>query len=925
MANPTDPSDTALWRQAIEICESLSGLDHDAAFDKLNNMQLAPELLEKIRRILSNMSASNPLLDQHDYESLMVNLKRGNHLVGQLIDGYHINQLIAKGGMSTVYLAHHIDDNQQLPVALKLLSPYGITEKAIELFEREQYILSNLSHPAIVAFHHSGVTADGTHYMVMEYLDQAESITDYCAHNNFSKQQVVELLKGLCEVFQYAHDQQVIHRDIKPANILVTPQGQAKVIDFGIGRLEVLGGQTVTQVFTPDMAAPEQLLGTTVDARSDVFSLGALFLQLLTKKKPLPKANLKNYHPQQDVRHMKQVLKDSELDEDLKSIIKTAMHIDPDLRYQSMADFAEDLDNWQNHKPINATSESMLYRIKGFYRRNKGISLIGTISVLALLFVAVAMYNIESQKNKVTTQRDRSFALLEAMIDQADPATNEQVVDGEALVKSLDELANSQAALLNSDAELANFFYRKLGKLYNNRGLYEQAQDSYQKSFDALIQYTAENDADYIDIELTLAHLQETNGHHIQAQKAGEAILAKLEKLPELNPRHRLNAYYLLSKVTQYQSLNEQAGAYGVEASDWMQQHPEIDHPLQASMYNSMAVTNRNLGNLALAEQQYLKAIELLRPLREKRIDLSSILVNFAILKGRSGDLQESEKYFNESFEVAKSIDENHPHLAINYLPYTTLLQVSGRLDESEQYIQQAIDILSQNNQSKYLARAYMKYARLGLYQFRIDLVFENLSKAYPLVLSTASHDHPDIYDIYNMALWVLMSPPYKDFALDLFQLTADKPHEIATQSPEYQRFQLQKSWVMKEDADIEIPEAVIKDYYQNDLGDEQRIAWLTEQLETSGGGSSLLNAWLEIELASLSQDESTIAAYCSPDQKWFTSSHLAFKLKMLETCLQASNRIAPETAGIFSQIITDYYNPEPSRIKLIEKFLKLF
>lgn len=927
MNKEVEPTETALWRQAIEICESLSGLEHDEAYARLKGMNLKPAVLEKVRRILSNMSASNPLLDQHDYESLLNNLKQGSHLVGQNIDGYQITQLIAKGGMSTVYEAYHEDDTDKRSVALKLLSPYGITEKAIELFEREQYILSNLSHPSIVAFHHSGVTSDGTHYMVMEFLEDAESITDYCSHQNFSHSKVVELVKSLCQVFQYAHDQQVIHRDIKPANILMTKDGKAKVIDFGIGRLEILGGHTVTQVFTPDMAAPEQLLGTAVDNRSDIFTLGALLLQLLTKQKPLPKANIKNYHPHNDVKHVRQVLKNSDVDQNLKSIIKTAMHIDPALRYQSMTDFASDLDNWLNHKPINASSDSMFYRIRGFYRRNKGISLIAGLSLVVLLMVSVALYNIDSQKAKANNQRDRTFALLEAMIDQADPSTNEQVIDGEALVKSLDGLANSQAELLQTDPELANFFYRKLGKLYNNRGLYEQAQESYQKSFDALAQYKPVTDPDFIDIELTLAHLQETNGRHAEAQKAGEKILAKLESLPDINPRHRLNAYYLLSKVTQYQAHNDLAKAYGDQAAEWMQLHPEIDHPLQASMYNSMAVTNRNVGELELAEQQYLKAIELLRPLREKSIDLSSFLVNYAILKGRSGDLEASEKYFNESFKVVESIDVNHPHLAINYLPYTTLLRVSGRLDETEHYIQKAIKILKENNQSKYLARAYTKYARLGLYQFRIDLALENLSKAYPLVLETLGHDHPDVYDIYNMALWILVSPPYHDYAEQVFRAESGQPHENSSKSFEYQRFQLLKSWAHQEHLNNDTPEVIIRDYYMEEVKQDvsQRISWLTEQYEAAAGGSSFLKAWLELELAFLKQDTDALTALCTAKQSWFSSSYLAFKLKMITTCLQSPNHMSSEAVETFSSINDDFYNPTTARVKQIEALINHF
>lgn len=379
---PSNPSDTALWRQAIVVCESLAGLSREQALSQLKSMDLAPALLEKIQRITENMSASNPLLDQHDYQSLIDNLKQGKHLIGKNIDGYLLKKLVAKGGMSSVYQAEYVPAKDQKTVAIKLLSPYGATEKAIELFNREQLILSKLSHPFIVAFHQSGVTEDGTHYLIMEYINEAETLVDYAVKHKLSNIAIANQVKNLCDVFSYAHEKGVIHRDIKPANILVDVSGHIKVIDFGIGRLGQFGGQTVTKAFTPDAAAPEQLLGHGISSQTDVFSLGALLLQLLVKQKPLPKTDLKNYDSKNDTRHIGHLLETSDLDADLKNIIITATHIDPNLRYKNMSAFSDDLDNWLNHKSVNASVASLLHRCNKLFLRNKGLSL-----MLLLVFV----------------------------------------------------------------------------------------------------------------------------------------------------------------------------------------------------------------------------------------------------------------------------------------------------------------------------------------------------------------------------------------------------------------------------------------------------------------------------------------------------------------------------------------------------------
>lgn len=924
---PFEASDTALWRQAIEICESFSGLSREQVLSKLKTMDLAVELLEKIQRIMQNMSASNPLLDQHDYQSLIENLKQGNHLIGKTIDGYLINKLIAKGGMSTVYEAEYVQAKHKKTVAIKLLSPYGITEKAIELFNREQLILSKLSHPSIVAFHHSGVTADGTHYLVMEYINDAENIVDFAIKQKLSNQAIINQIKDLCEVFSYAHEKKIIHRDIKQANILVDGSGLVKVIDFGIGRLEQLEGQTVTQVFTPDAAAPEQLMGLGVSSQTDVFSLGALLLQLLLKQKPLPKNNVKNYDPQKDVKHIHNLLKTSGLDGDLKNIITTAMHIDPKLRYASMVAFADDLNNWLKHKPVNASSDSLLYRCKKLYLRNKGLSLLMSLGLLVAVLAAMVITALEFQNQKMTSQRDGSFALIEAMINQANPITNtDQKVDGDALVNSLNELAHNQSALLESDTELSHFFYKELGSLYHSKGLYNQALSSFQTAFNSLKKMVDKEDEQYVSAELTIAQLLETTGKYKQAQLAAENMLLKLDNLPKLNPRHRLNAYYLLSKVHQYQAENDISHEYGEKALAWMKLHPEVDAEIQASIYNSLAVTNRNMGEVELAENQYLKAIALLKPIKKKQLELSGIIVNLAILKGRSGDMQASEKLFNDAFEIIKGIDENHPHLAMAYLPYATLLQFTDRLDESEQVIKSAIAMLEEKGEAKYLAIAHMKYARIGLYKNKPDVVLEHVTQSYQIYKTITGEDHPIIYDLYTMALWVLLLEPYQEYGIQLAQIITSKEVMTALDSTTFKRFLVQKAWLNKQSIELDYAEAVIPNYLFGiaKQAKQAKLAWLLQMKELYHGDSDVVDAWLDLNEANTNQDKASIQRICNNQSAWFESSRLATKILIVEKCLEISTTIPADTLLQFSQVLKIVSEPSENRTQLILNLLNV-
>ncbi len=884
----TESSDTALWRQAIEICESLTDLNRQQIIEKIESMSLEPALLEKVMRMLENMSASNPLLDEHDYQALMENLKEGKHLIGKKVDNYTIKRLIAQGGMSTVYEGELLQASHQKSVAIKLLSPYGITEKAIELFNREQMILSQLSHPSIVSFHHSGVTQEGTHYLVMEYIDDAENIVEHCNNKDLSRQAIVTTIKELCEVFSYAHDKQIIHRDIKPNNILVDSAGYIKVIDFGIGRFEQHEQKTLTQVFTPDVAAPEQLLGQGVSVQTDVFSLGALLLQLLVKQHPLPKTDINNYHPQDDVKHINALLKSSNLDTDLQNIIKTAMHIDPKLRYANMQAFADDLDNWLNHKPISASAASTFYRIKKFYVRNKALSVLASVGVLVALIAVGFIAVLEFQKRQVTAQRDVSFALIEAMIDQANPVINEGVVDSDLLVKNLQELATSQAALLYSDPQLSGFFYNELGALYHSKGLYQESLDSYQKAFSSIQQYTQPEEEAYLEKELTIAHLLETTGRYEEAKALGYALLEKLDQLPGVDPKHRLSVYDLLSKVHDYLFETDAALMIGDEARDWLERHPNIDAAKQSSMYNSLAVMSRKTGKLEDAEKLYNKAIDLLRNNPDEPIRLSSVLVNLAILKGRSGDYVGSEKLFLEAIDVAKNIDPGHPHVGMSYLPYATLLRVTGRYQESKKISEQALVILLQSGEDKHIAEAYERLVRINMTLFDFDDVAKHLIAAKKLQNTAWKLDHPEVLGRTVMVMWLLYDFKESPLMNRLTTYIDQQELTLTIETPEYKNYQVVRALVdqqaLHSDTDSALFTRIDAELSGLSTSEQQNLlaAYLNEVKD-----NTVTSAYLRLLLAAVNQDKSGSAEVCQRNQGWFGTYQVPLKWLVINQCKQ--------------------------------------
>ncbi len=213
--------------------------------------------------------------------------------IGTVIGRYRLVREIGRGGMAVVYLAERADGQFRQKVALKRIQQGIDTDDAIQRFDQERQILALARHPHIAQLLDGGVGPGGRPYFVMEHVD-GQPIDRYCDEHRLSVTERLGLFLQVARAVEYAHRNLVIHRDIKPSNILVTADGHAKLLDFGIAKLidaEAAAGQApVTRSFarlmTPVYASPEQVGGDPVTTASDVYQLGLLLYQLLTGRWP---------------------------------------------------------------------------------------------------------------------------------------------------------------------------------------------------------------------------------------------------------------------------------------------------------------------------------------------------------------------------------------------------------------------------------------------------------------------------------------------------------------------------------------------------------------------------------------------------------------------------------------------------------------
>jgi predicted Ser/Thr protein kinase/tetratricopeptide (TPR) repeat protein len=356
-------------------------------------------------------------------------------MVGEHIGSYRLVREVGRGGMGTVYEAVRADETFRKRVAIKVVRREMATDSVVRRFRHERQILAGLDHPNIAGLLDGGVTHDGRPWFAMEYVD-GQPIDEYCNANLLSTRQRVEIFLEVCEAVQYAHRNLIVHRDLKPRNILVTPSGQPKLLDFGIAKL--LGDNTADEApqvtragdlfLTPDYACPEQIRGGSITTASDVYSLGIILYELLTGMRLY---RLEGRSLQEIVRTIteEEPVKPSvavaraqqiaginverlrrRLAGDLDSIVMQAMRKEPDQRYSSVEQLAEDLRRYLEGRPVLAIAGSLSYRARKFIRRHAAAV---AAVLLVILTLAGGIVATLSQARRAEAERARAESRFE--------------------------------------------------------------------------------------------------------------------------------------------------------------------------------------------------------------------------------------------------------------------------------------------------------------------------------------------------------------------------------------------------------------------------------------------------------------------------------------------------------------------------------
>src|SRR5215831_12276698 len=419
--------DVPRWRRINLLLQeglALPQAEREIWLKRIANEQ--DDLMPLLRALLTRATTESDAFMARPVESVWAEAigDTGGVRPGEQVGPYRLVREIGSGGMGTVWLAERADGVLRRQVALKL-PRFGWAPGVAERLQQERDALATLEHRHIARLYDAGTTAEGRPYLAMEFVD-GSPIDVFAARHNLPVRARLELFQQVTQAVDFAHRRLIVHRDLKPANILVTHGGDVRLLDFGAAKLLQDSGapesaltRQAGRAMSPDYASPEQIRGDPITVASDVYSLGIVLFELLTGTRPyrlerqssaaLEAAIVDAEAPTPSSTVARDRKLSGELRGDLDNIIMKALKKSAQERYNTVREFADDLQRWLDHEPVSARGDSVAYRLRKFVRRNR-VAVAATSLVICALVVAAAVTSIEM----LEARRQRDEARLQA-------------------------------------------------------------------------------------------------------------------------------------------------------------------------------------------------------------------------------------------------------------------------------------------------------------------------------------------------------------------------------------------------------------------------------------------------------------------------------------------------------------------------------
>jgi len=686
----------------------------------------------------------------------------GEFAAGIPIGPYRLIQELGHGGMGVVWLAERSDGTLNRPVALKLPMMLGNAGLA-QRFARERDILAKLTHPHIARLYDAGMEG-GQPYLTLEYVD-GEKITTYCDRQGLGLKSRLRLFLDVLGAVQYAHNNLIVHRDLKPSNIMVTGEGEVRLLDFGIAKLLTEGEAHETDItrlagraLTLDYSSPEQITGQPITTASDVYSLGVVLFELLTGEKPYrlkhdTRWGLEEAIRTADISRPSQAVKDAEkaqargltikrlargIKGDLDTIILKALQKEPQRRYATADAFAQDIERFLSGEAVLAQGESAWYRTRKFVVRNKAA--VGSVTaVLAALTagLGVALWQTHVavlEKQRADTQSATAQAINDFLendlLAQAGPSRQNGPggkPNANLTVRAaLDQAAARISGKFGKQPLVEASVRQTIGITYRDLGLYAEAQGQIERALALRNRVLGEEHSDTQESMSDLALLYSDQGKYAQA----EPLFVK--------------------------GLEVQRRLFGDES------------PITMTNMNNLGLLYRREDKLAEAELLYTKVLDVrLRLLGERHPDTQISMNNLAVLYAAQGKFDRAEPLMLKLVDLRRKIrGEEHPSTAAAMNTLAVLYREEARYAEAEALFVKVLEI-----RQRILGPPHPNTLDTMNFLAVVELFEGKFGKAEPLLKSAVElrrralgENHPDTLEsMFRLASLYRMERRYRE------------------------------------------------------------------------------------------------------------------------------------------------------------------
>jgi eukaryotic-like serine/threonine-protein kinase len=592
---------------------------------------------------------------------------------GYRLGPWRILELAGHGGVGKVYRGERADGAFEKQVAIKLLRLRGAGLG--NQLQRESRLLARLDHPAITRLVDAGLDEQAGPFLVMDWIE-GQDLTEWVADTP-SRKRCLEMVMALCQAVDHAHRRLIVHGDIKPGNVRIDSEGRVKLLDFGIARL--LGAtedpSNTIAALTPTFAPPEQHRGEPLDARSDVWALGALLAWMLRE----------DQHDQFGNADWLPMAKQAISNTELRALIDKACADDPEKRYASASDLLTDLQRYRQHHPLIAMPASAGYRMRKFLRRNPVLvgGITATTSALIAGLVTTAVWYLEASNKaeelaRVVEFQERHLATID--VQKLGRAMRRDLFDQrrDALAASgwSDEGTESALEELDEALDGVNFTTTALATL--DTGIFEHAREAIDQRF-----------ADQPQIRASLLQTLSTTMRKVglvnQAILPQEVAVALLRETKGPHHRDTLRSMQQAAVLAQTRSDHETAQSYLEQVFEARRRVLGANDPGTLHSGHALARNLHRLGRFEAAE-------ELAREMLDRRLQHSglehaetfTIMVELGRILQDQGQIAEAKSYFYKAAEVFESrLGPDHQTTLATRTSVGNMLSRIGRFEEA--------------------------------------------------------------------------------------------------------------------------------------------------------------------------------------------------------------------------------------------------